>query len=153
MSTYTKGDRITVTNPHSQWKGKSGVVAGADDYEKWIYVDIEGLFGEGLMFHFDEVEHYGDFTERAEPVTVAWIDPAEQTGSDDETAPIEYVPVKDRYHRPRIHKEHGYWWVKASIYDTRFAFDDGTPTHIAEPQDTFEEALDIVRLELAKEAA
>jgi hypothetical protein len=83
-----------------------------------------------------------------------WTDPATQTGSDDETTTIKHTPIRQRFDRARVYKDHGFWWVEAPLNDKRFPIGDGTErVHIAPLKRTFEEALDVVRLELAKEAA
>ena len=87
-------------------------------------------------------------------VSHGWQDPAEPTGSDDETQPVEYVPVRDRYGRPRIHKYGDGWMFSAPLHDKRFQIRlaDGTTIDVASKQhDTFTEALTTFRAESIKD--
>ncbi|MGN6656408.1 MAG: hypothetical protein ACTHJ9_13830 [Rhodanobacter sp.] len=87
-------------------------------------------------------------------VSYGWQDPAEPTGSDDETQPVKYVPIRDRIRRPRIHKYSDGWMFSAPFEDKRFEIDlrDGTTIRVASKQhDTFAEALATFRAESIKD--
>lgn len=59
------------------------------------------------------VEYDDDHTEREIGVVVGWVDPAEQTGSDDEVAPLPeqaHIPIEKRWHRWRLYRDpYGRW--------------------------------------------
>lgn len=91
-----------------------------------------------------------DTTESFGPVPTGWVDPAEPILSDEETEPI-HVPVMHRVGRNRVFKHLGLWFV--GVANVRPYFPHGTFLLSVKAHDTFEEALDTVRLEIAKAAS
>lgn len=95
-----------------------------------------------------------DTTETVGPLPVGYIEPCEQTGSDDETLPVEYVPLSKRLHRPRIFKDDGYWMTAGRIWDQRFriVLPDGETIDLSvKAHRTYDDALATLRVESIKE--
>lgn len=99
-----------------------------------------------------------DTTEGVGPLPTGYIEPAEQILSDEETQAVnaEYVPIRSRLDRPRIHKDGAYWMFCAPHDDKRFelVMRDGEVIKLAvKAHDTFDQACETFRQQVAIEDA
>ena len=99
-----------------------------------------------------------DTTEGVGPLPTGYIEPAEQILSDEETQAVHYnyVPVRDRIDRPRIHKYGSYWMFAAPHGDNRFpiTLSNGETVVLAvKAHDTFDQACETFRQQVAIEDA
>jgi hypothetical protein len=125
MTTYQPGDRVRITNRLSSFHGHVGTVQNPA-FATGAAVTLDRQIGGPLLFSGDSLE-YADTTEGVGPIPTGYIEPAEQTGSDDETSALawETRPPKPRIWADREDNTAGFrsWHLRlpngsSYVYDT-----------------------------------